>query len=199
MPRDHRNKNIEYTDTQGPGDLEKVTAHLRGKDSEIYTKLLKKLDKLEKLEKEVSALKKEVKAETKQHIVELFDADDACRTRVVETVSVIMTLTKDPKPVEGYKYGEILKELEDHLTPSLTKVLAEIRDRYKTTTQRAPSLSYHGVMPESTVVREGLLDGASLVFQRLAREFSQFKTLILAWGERYDRRLARVQDMLGEL
>lgn len=188
--REPDNKNIEYEVTKQSG-LEKVTAVLRARDSEAYTKLAKKLDRVDKLSTEINKLKKEIKSETKEYVADLFDAEDACRTRVIQTVSVIMILSKDPKPTETYKYAAIVDELEKSLTPELINVLEALKMKFKSTVQKEPSLSWQGVMPESVVT-----EAMPQFIQSLVASFKDFLVVVRAWGRRYDLRLEAIRQQL---
>lgn len=195
MPRDHDNPNVTYTEVIGPGDLQKVTAVLRSKDSAAYTNLAKKLEQLSSLESEIKKLREQVTADTKQLVADLFDAEDAAKTRVVETVSVVFVLSKDPKPTENIKYAKLIEELEQKMTPALIKVLKALKKKYTTVVRKSPSLSYHGVMPES-VVREGIGSAINLGLQRILRELRTFRDEVVAWGSRYDAALNRIKRQI---
>jgi Zn-dependent oligopeptidase len=169
-----RDPNIEYE----PRGTE-VVAHLKSYNSQIYTKLATKIEKIEQLESEIKQLKEEVKQETRENIAELFDATDAVHTRVVETISVIFTLSKDPKATESPKYKDILEELSTHLTPELLTMLNGLKERMVTVTQKAPSLKIRRV-DESY----------------LSNLFHEIKLAVLNWAQRYDARLNHIKQQL---
>ena len=131
-----RDPNIEYQT-----NATSVVAKLKSHNSATYTKLAQKIEKIDALEAEIKQLKNEVKSTTKENIAGLFDASDAVFTRVVETIQFVFTLTKDPKPTETVKYKEVLDELATHLTPELIKVMESLKEKYKSVSQRSPSLS----------------------------------------------------------
>lgn len=131
-----RKANIEYTDV----DTDKVIANLRSYDSQTYTKLAQKIERIEELEAEITQLKNEVKADTKEKIYELFDVADITKTRVVDTLSFIFTMSKDPKVTKSPRYKEILEQLEAHLTPELIEVLNMLKLTLVTEIQKSPSL-----------------------------------------------------------
>jgi len=168
--RELNNPNIEYEDDPKGS---KVIAKLRSYKSQTYTKLAQKLQRMEELTEEMKQLKDEIKTHTKEDVSDLFDAADAARTRVIETVSFVFNLTKDPKVTETPKYKNILEELEKHLTPELIKVLESIKaqEEMVTKTQKSPALS---VRP----INEDIQD----IFARL-------KDVVYAWGEEYDKKL----------
>lgn len=169
-----RNPEITYQDTPG-----QVIAQLRSYNSQVYTKLAQKIERIEQLEAEVRQLKDEVKQDTRENIADLFAAEDAVNTRVVETISFIFTLSKDPRATESPKYKEILTALEAQLTPELITVLEGLKKNMVTVTQKQPSLR---IRP----VTEGIAD----VFARL-------KQMVFGWAQRYDQKLNRLQQAAG--
>lgn len=165
---------IEYQDTE-----KQVVAVLKSYKSQTYTKLAQKVERISVLETEIKQLKEEVKSETKENIADLFDAEDAVKTRVVETVSFILQLTKDPKATETPKYKEILTQLEAHLTPELLTVLEGLKKQLVTVTQKSPALT---IRPLS----EGVAD-----------LFAKLKSVIFNWAQGYDRKLAQLKQAAG--
>lgn len=176
-----RNPDIEYK-----VDAKAVTAKLKSHNSAVYTKLAQKVQKIDMLEKEVKALKEEVKSEAKEHVADLFDATDAVQTRVVETISFILTLSKDPKPTETVKYAEVIKELTTHLTPELIAVLEQLKKQYTSETQKSPTLK---VTPKSNELSEGIFGDA-------VGKFSAFLNHIARWGSKYDQKLNALKNMV---
>jgi len=168
--RDLNNPNIEYEDVSPS----KVIAKLYSYKSQTYTKLAQKLQRMEALTEEMKQLKDEIKQHTREDVADLFDAEDAARTRVIETVSFIFNLTKDPKVTETPKYKDILNELEQHLTPELIKVLEGIKNQEEmlTKTQKSPALS---VKP----VTEGAIGSI----------FARLKQAVYSWAKGYDNKL----------
>ena len=179
--RDTNNPSISYEDDPIGS---KVIARLRSYNSQIYTKLAQKLQRAEALSEEISALKDEIKADTKNHIQDLFDSVDVCRTRVVETVSFVFNLTKDPKVTESPKYKNILEELETYLTPELITVLEGIKRKEEmiTRTQKSPALSVKPVTIDESVV---------------GNIFSKLKSYIMIWARNYDTRLNILKSKAG--
>lgn len=166
---------IEYDDKD-----DRVTASLKGRDSEKYTKLGQKIQRIETLSKELADLQKEVKAETKTDIADLFDAVDAVKTRVVETLSLIFTLSKDPKKQENPKYKEILETLSADFTPDLIKKMEALKKTMVTVVNKSPSLRV-------THLKEGKFGGF----------FAKLKNYFLNWGKAYDAKLQTLKSEAG--
>ena len=177
-----RDPSLDYEDTS---DNSKVIAKLKSHKSREYTQLAQKLERIDELETEVKYLKQAVKEEAREHIHDLFDAEDAARTRVVETISFIFVLTKDPKPTESYKYAEIIKSLESQLTPELIKVLESLKKQFKTVTQKSPALSVN------PVIKEGV--------HGLEQFNRRYKNTIYHWAHDYDKKLNRLKLLASRL
>jgi hypothetical protein len=176
-----RNPEIEYDVS-----AKAVTAKLKSYNSAIYTNLAKKVQKIDALEQEVKALKEEVKTEAKSHVADLFDATDAVHTRVVETISFILTLSKDPKPTETVKYAKVLEDLTTHLTPELIAVLEQLKKQYTSEAQKSPTLS---VKAKSNELSEGIMSDA-------VNKFTAFLHHVLNWGKKYDQKLNQLKRMV---
>ena len=126
-----------------------VIAYLQSYRSQTYTNLAKKVERLTQLEHEVKILKEEVKAEARENVAEIFDASDAIHTRVVETVSFILTLSKDPAITVTPKYKDILEALSKHLTPELIVIMEQLKKELVTETKKQPSISVKARLSES--------------------------------------------------
>jgi hypothetical protein len=170
---------ITYTDVS-KGKTEKVIADLRSHKSAVYTKLAANLEAIEKKKEEIKALSEEVKQHAREDVADLFDAEDAVKTRVVDTVSFIFELSKDPKPTVSYKYAEIFAELAQHLTPELNLLLADIKKKYETITPKAPSLS---------LISKKKPDLSESIGGKMKQYFAKFKNFVMNWADGYDEKL----------
>jgi len=170
---EQRDSEVEYTIEPG-----KVVAQLRSRQSESYTKLAKKVERINSLTEELKQLRSEVKQETREQLAGLFDAEDAVNTRVVETLSFIFTLSKDPKPTVTPKYKDILTELEKQLTPELITVLEGLKKNMVTVTQKEPSLKI------------------SPIEENAMPADAKIANFVDSWAQSYDRKLDRLQDMI---
>lgn len=143
--REIGNPDVEY-DTSGKtktGPIDRVTAKVSGNISGKFTRLMQKLQRIEVLSEELDRTKEEVKQSSKEDVAGLFDVEDAVLTRVIETKSVILTMSKDPAQGNTVAYAKILKELEEHLTPELMAVLAKLTEaNTKLGAEKSPTLKY---------------------------------------------------------
>lgn len=156
-----------------------VIAHLKSYNSQIYTKLAQKVERISVLEEEIKQLKEQVKQETRENITDLFDAEDAARTRVVDTMSFIMSLSKDPVATRSPKYKEILEALTQHLTPELIVVLEGLKQSMVTVTQKAPALRIR-----QKDLDEGMTETIG----------AKVKNLVDSWGANYDNKLTQLKQ-----
>lgn len=169
------NPNIAYHDV----DDGKVVAMLRSYNSQTYTKLANKVQRISELKSEIAALEDEVKQSTREDVSDLFDAEDAALTRVVDTISFIMTLSKDPKATVTPKYKDILEALTEHLTPELIQVLEGLKKTMVTVTQKSPSLKIQA--------KDEISEG---VFSSIG---AKIKNFISKWGAQYDNKLNQLK------
>lgn len=171
--------------TNAKGDS-KVVATLKSYNSQSYTKLAQKIQRIETLEEEVKLLKAQVKTAAREDIADLFGADDIVSTRVVETVSFILTLSKNPKETETIKYASVIAELTKSLTPDLIVALDALKAKYTTFTQKEPSLKLQA--------RESLGEG---VWDQVKGVLALFKQAITSWASKFDSKLASLKAQVG--
>jgi CRISPR/Cas system CMR-associated protein Cmr5 small subunit len=165
------NEEISYTRT-----ADKVIANLTKHDSATYTRLANKIKEMQQLEEDIKKIRDDIKQATREDIQALFEAEDSVMTRVVETTSFTLQLSKDPKPTETVKYQEVLKELANDLTPDLIKKLEELKKKFTSVTQKAPSLT----------LKEGILDTLKSYYRS-----------IVSWAKSFDNKLAKLKKKSG--
>jgi len=174
------------------GEITKVTAFLSSYQSGKYTKLGRTLNRVERLEARIKKLKEETKADTKDMIQDLFHAEDAACTRVVDTVSFVFQMSKDPKATETVKYAKVLEELQSKLTPELQDVLETLIAKHTSApVQKSPSLK---TTDKAGVAEEGIQEG---VGDKLTGFFAKLKDWVGKWGARYDSQLAALKREVG--
>ena len=169
-------KIISFEEITYSKTADKVIANLTSHDSAAFTRLANQIKKMQVLEDDIKKIKEDIKAATKQDIQSLFDAEDAIKTRVVETVSFSLVLSKDPKPSETVKYKEVLEELSKNLTPDLIAKLEELKKKYLTITQKSASLT----------LKESILDTLKTFFKS-----------IVSWGNSFDSKLEELKKKFG--
>lgn len=163
---------------------DKVVAELKSHNSAMYTRLANKVEEMDRLSDEIKNIKAEIKTMVKQNIADLFAAEHVTKTRIVDTVSFIMTLSKDPKPTETYQYAKIIEALSEHLTPELIMILEDIKSKYKTVTQKEPSLK----VQRKEDLKESYLD-------KIKGHLRKFRTFVESWATGYDKKLFDLKKM----
>lgn len=181
--RDEETGRVNHPDISYEVAPDKVIANLKSYNSQSYTKLAQKLERIKQLSDEVDQLKEEIKAETKESVGDLFAAEDAARTRIVETVSFIFQMSKNPKETVTPKYKDILEELSKSMTPELIKVMEGLKKTMVTTVQKSPTLK---VSAKESVMMEGVWDA-------LKGYLAGFLAKVQSWGKQYDSKLAALK------
>jgi len=169
-----RGPNFNYEELE-----DKVIVQLRSHDSRAYTLLAQKVDRVKQLKEEVKVLEDEIKQSTRENIADLFSAEDAVKTRIVQTMSLILQLSKDPEATVAPKYKDILEALTVHLTPELILVLEQLKKTMVTVTQKSAGLKIKNL-------DEDLVGNL----------FADLNNIIADWATGYDQELARLQQEL---
>lgn len=183
---------VSYAAEQSKGMITKVTAFLKSYQSGRYTKLGRNLKRIEWLEAKVKALKESTKQEARELVADLFHAEDAACTRVVDTVSFVFHMSKDPKATETVKYAKVLEELQNKLTPELQDVLETLIKKHTSDpVQKAPSLK---ATDKAAQTEESIQEG---VGDKLKGFFGKLKAWVDSWGQRYDAQLNALKAEVG--
>ena len=192
---------VSYSAEETKGKISKITAFLKSFDSGRYTKLGRNLLRITALEEEIKTLKSETKQEARELVADLFHAEDAAATRVVDTVGFVFHMSKDPEAVGSVSYAKVLKELEDHLTPELVQVLETLKAKHTSApVQKAASLKAVDknapVEPKTEEsIQEGVLEEG--MFDKLKGFFSKLYQDIKSWGVSYDSKLDALKAEVG--
>jgi hypothetical protein len=148
MPRIIGNDEIEYKEKKVAGLLDRVTAKLAGKKSEIFTKMAKRYKKIDNAIKFLGEEREQLNEKVKMHMGEMFDAEDEVLTRVIESVSLTATLSKrtpaSTKEVESFDTEGFISALYETL-PELENQLNELVKRFTvvrevTVAEKSPAL-----------------------------------------------------------
>jgi len=182
---------VTYSAEQTGGEINKITAFLKSYESGRYTKLGRNLKRIELLDKRIKQLKEDTKQDSRELVADLFHAEDAVATRVVDTVSFVFHMSKDPKPTETVKYAKVLEELQQRLTPELQEVLETLIEKHKSApVQKAPALKATDKAQTEESINEGLGDKLKSFFAKLAAWVDK-------WGARYDSQLDQLKAEVG--
>lgn len=183
---------VTYKAEETKGMISKVTAFLKSYESGRYTRLGRTLKRIEWLEAKIKALKEQTKQDARDLVADLFHAEDAACTRVVDTVSFVFHMSKDPKATETVKYSKVLEELQDHLTPDLQKVLETLVAKHTSDpVQKAPSLK---ATDKAAQTEESINEGMG---DKLKAFFGKLKAWVDSWGAKYDQKLDALKAELA--
>ena len=134
---------IEYTEKKAKGVLDKVIAVLSGNKSGKYTRLAQRYKRVDRLAKLLKKERDELNAAAKEQMAELFDEEDATLTRVIETASLTLTLSKEtgPQKTEYFDVDGYVEALEG-MVPELAEQIQALRKQYTTINEvtKKPSL-----------------------------------------------------------
>lgn len=116
------------------GEFEKAIVTLSGSKSGVFTKFAKAYKEIDEKVKEVEALKDSLNEKVKNSVDELFDVEDAVYTRVVESVSMVATLSKYSPEVttqeSDFDAEEFVNELFQIASDDLLPVLNTLKQKY---------------------------------------------------------------------
>lgn len=184
-----RNPNLTYTQKEVSGKLDRVIVELSGRDSEKFTKLAKSFKRtktqIERLVKVQDALNAEVKKEA----IDLFDAQDEVMTRVVNTVSLGITISKKPEVKDTIKtdWEQVAKGIMA-LTPELDDKIKELIEQFTTVKAGVPK-----DVSLRVDIKEGVISDA---FGKLLGKLKSFLNSIKSWGSSYDSKLEKLKSQL---
>lgn len=190
-----RRSDLKYTEKAVKNKLDRVTVELSGSDSGAMTKLASRFDRLDKAIKKMGEKRTELNDQLKSKVADLFNAEDVVLTRVVETASFAMTLSKlvkgseqDPKTVIDYeKIAMALAELIPDELQSKVDEIVKMYTEISIAADRSPSLRVKSKVDES--LNEGVIDMLKAITAKIAKVVRSFA----AWAVKYDRKLAALK------
>ena len=184
-----RNSKLTYTEKRVKGELDRVIVTLEGKDSELFTKMGKNYKRIKTQIERLEKLQTNLNAEAKKAVGDLFEANENVLTRVVDTVSISLTLSKLPevKDKVTVDHEAIIKELLA-LQPELSGKISELTEKFTKVSAGTPK-------PESIRidVKEGVVGDVWAKLKSLAKSFLDS---ITSWGESYDKKLAAIKSKI---
>lgn len=190
-----RRENLKYTEKVVKNKIDRVIAEVSGNESGVLTRLAARYERLEKAIKRMGEKRSEINEQLKDKVTDLFNAEDIVFTRVVETTSFTMTLSKlvkgadqDPKTVVNYE--EIAKELAKLIPDELQAKVDEITALYTQVSiaaDKSPALRIKGKVDES--LNEGVLD----IIKGVAAKLMKFAKSAASWAVGYDKKLAALK------
>jgi len=185
-----RRKDLKYSEKKVKDQLDRVSTVLAGTEAANMTKLAKRYARLEVSLKGLKEKHDELNAKLKGQFTELFDAEDAVLTRVVETAQFTLTMAKEIKkgPTQEIDYEGIVNALSALISEELQPAVERIKKQF--TKEVPPKEPPKRLSVSKEVVKEGLWDS----FVAGARAFLKG---IMSWATRYDDKLDALKRKLG--
>jgi hypothetical protein len=177
--------------------IDKVTVALNGNQSAKFTKISREFSRLKTAAEKLADRQGKLNAYIKDEALALFDAEDEIYTRVVETVSMVIQLSKTPVPA-GPK-TEIITDY-DKIIAGVLELVPELREQIeeliKTNTEIKTTEPKPGVAKSpalSVKVNEGIDFKTMKNIVKVA--FSKVRT----WARSFDKKLSKLQQMADKL
>lgn len=190
-----RDPNLEYTEKEVKKVVDRVTTSLRSHQSGVMTKLAKRYDELETSLKELQSERNKLNADMKVVAEDLFDASDVVYTRVIETCSFVLTLSKQTQATTklSVDHEAIVNELIKLIPEELQSKIDEIKEAFTKTEDvkaKSPSLS---VKKANESVNEDL----SAAFKKVKAAIAKMVSSLTSWAYNYDQKLEKLKAKAG--
>ena len=186
-----RRADLNYKEKLVKGQIDRVTVELEAHESGAMTKLASRYFSIDKSVKKLMEIKEKMNAGVKERAEALFNAEDIVLTRVVETVSFGLTLSKQMQTaettVEKVNYEKIAKELMALISEDLKPQVDAIIKEATTKTVIPASTKSPGL--RITPKNEGFVGDAVNKFKELVLRFKN-------WARSYDKKLNNLKRML---
>jgi septal ring factor EnvC (AmiA/AmiB activator) len=194
-----RKPDLTYKEKIVKNKIDRVTVELHGNDSAAMTRLASRYERLEQAIKKMSEKRAELNEQIKEQVTDLFDAEDVVLTRVVETASFTLTLSKLIKSSEQDKkvvvnYEKIAQELVKLIPDELQAKVDEIFKMYTEITNapdKSPALRIKSKVDEN--LNEGILD----TIKGIAVKIAKWVKDIVSWAASYDQKLDVLKKKAG--
>lgn len=186
-----RRSDLNYKEKLVKGQIDRVTVELEAHESGVMTKLASRYFSIDKTIKKLMEVKDKMNAGVKERAEALFNAEDIVLTRVVETVSFGLTLSKQMQvaesTVERVNYEKIAKELMALISEDLKPQVDAIIKEATTKTVIPASTKSPGL--RITPKNEGFVGDAVNKFKELVLRFKN-------WAKNYDKKLNQLKRKL---
>ncbi len=190
-----RRTDLTYTEKEVAKKIDRVIVELTGSESGVLTKLASRYDRLNKAIKVMGEKKDELNADIKARVEDLFAAEDVVLTRVIDTVSFTMTVSKTAKQADKVTvdFKAIAEELAKLIPDELQAKVDEIVKAYTVTVaqqDKSPALSVKAKVTESL-----LSDLGASVATAIKKAIKS----VASWAKKYDKKLAVLARRLADI
>lgn len=189
-----RNPDLTYSEKVVKNKIDRVTVELTGNPSGVMSRLTSRYDRLDKAIKTMTVKRNEMNEQIKENITELFEAEDIVLTRVVETVSFTLTLSKlvkasEQNPKTTVDYEAIAKELAKLIPEELQAQVEAITKMYTEVTLASDKSPALRIKNKNDKLDEGLMDS----IKGLANKVVKWAKSMASWAVGYDKKLAALK------
>lgn len=183
-----RSKDLEYTEKKVKGLVDRVTVTLGGQYSGIITKLANEYNELGATIDQLSQRRDELNLRAKEEGEYLFDAEDEVLTRVIDTVSATLTISK--KIVDKKSSVDMDKVVSDlvELMPELKEKIDEIikANTKITELEKSPRLTIKSKVSEA-------FEPMNVIKNFISKATAYFSNWSDSYKSRLDNILSQVQ------
>lgn len=200
-----RSSDIEYQEKKVKGEIDRVTAKLTMQKGSGASRVAKRYLELENQIDKLAKERESLNPELKEYINEFFDIEDEIYTRVLDTSSFILTMSKKPKDTPEttisntvIDYDKILSEIAN-IFPDLTESIKTITNQY-TRIETQTIAAKQGKSPSVKVTtKEGIDEGVNHFIMQMKsyiiRLVRHVKSFITGKLEHYDDKLEDIKLM----
>jgi predicted metal-dependent hydrolase len=194
-----RNPDLTYSEKVVKNKIDRVTVELAGNPSGVMSRLTSRYDRLDKAIKTMTVKRNEMNEQIKENVTELFNAEDIVLTRVVETISFTLTLSKlvkssEQNPKTTVDYEAIAKELAKLIPEELQEQVEAITKMYTEVTITADKSPALRIKNKNDKLDEGLMDS----IKGLANKVVKWAKSMASWAVGYDKKLAALKAKAGK-
>lgn len=192
-----RRKDLKYQEVETKKVVTRVIVELAGTESAALTKIAKTFLKIDQAIKKMGVKHKQLSAELKGQVESLYDAEDAVLTRVVETASFILTLSKQMRkePSVKYDYEKIAEELRKLVDPTLSDKVDLIYNAFKEEIPGGPGKE--PTLGVAAKVTESFSDTYQRAIAKFKKLVSTVTKSIASWAVGYDKKLNQLKKQLA--
>lgn len=183
---EERQKQWKYTEKRVKNVLNKVTLELEGHDSAAMSRLMTRYKRLDRQWKMLEERRNKVNSEVKAVVDEIFDAEDALVTRIVETVSYTVMLTKATPASEKAATTKVDYE---SAYAELARLVPELEEKAKEILAKYSELVPPKDTPAALKYTPKLDEGVGTVVKGWLSKAKAFVKEFLGWGRSYDAKL----------